>query len=306
MDRGYGFNQRGNFRGRFRGAGGCGRGGFGRGAPAPAPDFPAAQAAPADGGEVQQGVVNPGGGKKPSFIKEAKQKTGPPNLAPKAQSTTNSAEKNDPMISDAILIDGVAGFVERTRNRTFELDLNSFPSLVRASYDAQVTFDRGFKKYVSFGMYQYYCTVLLWRRIRYVVSQRGRLALEYDRLTRYLNFDLPEPQDVAMYLSGIGDITDFSDRKFQYHFRQVLTNLEVYGSQGTFGIIGPHNIIEYETLPSLAVAIGKMINDLDFTINDAAPEWDLPDGLRPEDEVALLPNANLLGWSRGERLTQLK
>lgn len=71
------------------------------------------------------------------------------------------AEKNDPLISDIILIDGVNGFVERARQKHFQLDYSAFLSLVCASYDAQVTFDRGFRKYVSYGMYQYYCVVLL-------------------------------------------------------------------------------------------------------------------------------------------------
>lgn len=178
-----------------------------------------------------------------------------PNLTPKALSTTSSAEKNDPLINDAILIDGISGFVERTRTRSFFDDFSQYLELIRTSYNSQITFDRSMRKYVSFGMYQYYAIIILWRRILYVISQRGVHMQDYDRLVRYLNFDVPEPADLALYLNGVGDITDFSDRKFQYTLQAYPTAQEINGATGTFGRVRPDTAIHYETVPAPFVAL---------------------------------------------------
>lgn len=240
----------------------------------------------------------------PNIKREMKTNTSIPNLAPKALSTTSSAEKNDPLINEAILIDGISGFIERTRTRSFYNDFSQYLELVRTSYNSQITFDRSMRKYVSFGMYQYYSIIILWRRILYVVSQRGVHMQDYDQLVRFLNFDVPEPADLALYLNGVGDITDFSDRKFQFTLQAYPTPLQVNGAAGTFGMIGNMNAIHYETVPAPFVALEKIRQDYLFTTQEGVNrDWDLPQEVRPAIAAATAPTANLLGWSLSERLT---
>ncbi len=303
----------GNYRGRFNGGRGYrgrgqGRGQFSnwRGADFQPHTFPAAQQLGRNTGEAasnapqtsQQQQTGPKNVKKDNKKEDVTE-----SIKPKALSTTNTAEKNDPLISDSVLIDGVNGFVERTRQRHFQLDYSAYISLVRASYDAQVTFDRGFRKYVSYGMYQYYAVILLWRRLLYVTSQRGQRAIDYERLIKYLNFEIPEPSDIAMYLNSIGDIIDFSSRHFILELQTYFAPLRVGGIQGTFGQITAQTAIFYETIPSIYVALEKIRQDLLHTVDNADADWDLPEEVRPLEAGAVLPNANLLGWFRSETLT---
>ncbi|PSN42433.1 hypothetical protein C0J52_11752 [Blattella germanica] len=45
-------------------------------------------------------------------------------------------------------------------------------------------------------------------------------------------------------------------------------------------------------------------HDLAYTMDQAAPRlWNLPEGLRPEQEIAGTPTANLLGWGPATTLT---
>lgn len=153
-------------------------------------------------------------------------------------------------------------------------------------------------------MYQYYAIIILWRRILYVISQRGVHMQDYDQLVRYLNFDVPEPADLALYLNGVGDITDFSDRKFQYTLQIYPIELQINGAAGTFGRVAPLTAIHYETVPAPFVALEKIRQDYLFTTQQGVNrDWDLPANLRPEDVHATMPTANLLGWSLAERLT---
>ncbi|XP_046590199.1 uncharacterized protein LOC124293400 [Neodiprion lecontei] len=147
---------------------------------------------------------------RPNPKRDFKSKDSVPDLGPKSKSTTASAEKNDPLINDLLTIEGVTGFVEVARERTFELDFSGYMQLIRTSYDAQMAFDRSMRKYVSFSAYQYYCTIALWKRLLDVSSSRGILTLEHLQINQVLAFDFPLPTDIQMYLQGVGDIRDAS------------------------------------------------------------------------------------------------
>ncbi|KAL0276768.1 UNVERIFIED_CONTAM: hypothetical protein PYX00_004269 [Menopon gallinae] len=45
------------------------------------------------------------------------------------------------------------------------------------------------------------------------------------------------------------------------------------------------------------------MTDIKYTRQDGPLDWDLSEELRPEDQSATLPTANLLGWARAEVLT---
>lgn len=226
-----------------------------------------------------------------------------PDLAPKAKSHAPSEERNDPLINDMITIEGVNGFVQAATEREFQLDYSQFNELVRASYDAATTFDRGLRKYVSFSMYQYYNTILLWKRLFDIVSSRGHRTVEALDINAILNIDLVVPQDVNLYLSGMGDLHDPSGREFHLAIQTPrFSNIEIDGAEGFYGVINDGNHVIYETLPSPGIALLKIGADIDF-VEDVDPDWDLPEEVRPALPAAVMPNANLLGWRRREKLT---
>ncbi|KPJ14201.1 hypothetical protein RR48_06951 [Papilio machaon] len=94
-----------------------------------------------------------------------------PDLTPKHISTVPSVERNYPMILDSALVEGISGFIQCASERRFNLDYSSFIDLVQASYQSAVTYDRALKKHISSSMYQYYCVVLLWKRLYYVIAR---------------------------------------------------------------------------------------------------------------------------------------
>lgn len=156
----------------------------------------------------------------------------------------------------------------------FAIDFSQFATLLRSSYNAQVAWDRGFRKYVSPSMYNYYCAVLLWKRILYVISARGEFSFEYDRLSRYLNFDTPLPEDICVYLNGVGNCIDFSSSHYEFTIPYHFEAIEVQGIRGTFGRVSAETAIQYETEPSLYVFIKRILADLSYTLSNGPHDWD--------------------------------
>lgn len=187
---------------------------------------------------------------------------------------------------------------------SFALDFSQFGALLETSYNAQVTSDRGFKKYVIPSMYNYYCAVTLWKRVMYVVSQHGPLGDEYEKVARHLQFATPVLEDVGVYLNSIGDCIDFTSSHFEFSLPYYFEALAVDGVTGTFDRVSPETAIKYETHPSLFVFLARILADVRYTNRTGPQHWDLPPALRPEDQNATLPNANLLGWAPAESLSE--
>ena len=213
------------------------------------------------------------------------------------------------MMNECVLIEGIAGFVQTTHERRFALDYSQFSEIVRSSYESQITLDRGLKRHLSFSMFQYYCTIMFWKRIYTVLASRGSHTIEELRLHQVLPESTPLPIDVATYLNGVGDLTDESGRRFHLDLHSDLTDLEIGGVKGTFNRVDVNTHLAYETMPSPMIAILKIIADMRRTAlpqADGPVQWDLPEGLRPDNEEALLPTPNLLGWSRAVQLTDFQ
>jgi len=236
---------------------------------------------------------------KPHLMKKREEKK-LPDLTPKAQSAVSSEEKNDPLINSLIIVPGISGFIERVQSRKFQLDFTQYLELLETSYDAQQSFDRGIRKYLSFSQFQYYCVILLSKSLWSILSSRGIYTLEYQRLDSLLSFDLPVPDDVNLYLMGVGDISDSNAREFELELQAELNHVdEWFGAQGSFGIVDVDNHIMYETLPSPLVSLLKIQADLQFTASLRNPamqqeweqlDWDLPQGLRPLNHHFTLAN----------------
>lgn len=236
------------------------------------------------------------------------QKGNPGKFNPTALTTVGTVERNDPLLSDAILVDGISGAVECAKDRNFELDFSQFIQIVKSSYQVMTRLDRGLQKFLSLSAYQYYCIVLLWKRIKFVMTERGEGVNEYAALEMKLP-SMSIPDEIGYYLDGIGNIKDYNGLNYFLSLQDNLRQTLVNGISGTFGIIDATSHISYETLPAPFVCVQRMLWDLALSKGSRRVEpininadWDLPDELKP-NLSQYQPNRNLLGWDRARLLT---
>lgn len=221
--------------------------------------------------------------------------------------TTGSIEKNDPLLLDAVLVDGACGAVACAREREFQLDFSQYIQIIKSSYHVMTRLDRSLQKYVSFSTYQYYCVVLLWKRLLFVQTERGEGVNEYEAFKRSLP-PMAIPDEIGYYLDGVGNVTDYNSRKYNLALQAQLSITQIEGISGHYSRVDGATHIMYETLPSPFVAVYRILQDLALTQSqhrlnpiDYSSDWDLPSDLRPTGTS--LPNENLLGWGKATPLT---
>lgn len=232
------------------------------------------------------------------------QKSGP-SLQPKHTSDNTTAEKNDPMVANGVLIEGLSGYTEIHQQRKFAIDMSGFNQLLRSSYDIQTEeADRALKKYVPFGVWAYYHTILMWKAFYRALGVRSDLSSVNLSLENLVPDDLPCATDIANYIEGIGNIVDDSGRHVFLDYLRAFSSTTILGSQGSFGRVSHENHFCYETMIAPLITLLKIKADLELTDNIINnPEWDLPNTLRPSAATFRMPNENLLGWRKAERLT---
>ncbi|XP_032578016.1 uncharacterized protein LOC116801587 [Drosophila sechellia] len=133
-----------------------------------------------------------------------------PKIATKALSTTLTAEKNDVLLTDAILVDGACAGVPCEKDRHFQLDFCQYIQLVTSTYRVMTRQDRAMQKYLSQSQFQYYCVILLRKRLKFVLTARGDGVNSYEALKRKL-LSMVIPNEIGHYLDGIGNITDYNE-----------------------------------------------------------------------------------------------
>lgn len=231
-----------------------------------------------------------------------------PDLAPKNVSTDYTAEKNDPLLAEFAITEGLTSFLEVFQPREFQVDYSGLLVLLDSSYAAQTTADRSLAKYVSRSMWNYYHVILLWRKLLVVRSSSGDSIRERDSLNALIGDEFPASAEIAAYLNGIGNFTDQDGAYAKLQMQGRLLATRFFGAAGAYGRVEAGNHFVYETLPSPLVTMLRMQADLNYT--EAAnfnPVWDLPPGLRPLAAVgAGAPTVQLLGWKPAERLTDVQ
>lgn len=232
----------------------------------------------------------------------------PQAFAPTHLSTSGSQERNDPLLLDSVLVDGINGAVACARERNFQLDYSQYIQIIKSSYHVMTRLDRGLQKFLSYSVYQYYCIVLLWKRLQYVLTERGIGVNDYEAFKRSLP-PMAIPDEIGYYLDGIGNLTDYNVRSYYLELQGILRMTQVEGIAGTYGRVDSVTHIAYETLPSPFVAVYRILQDVARTQGlrrvrpiDVDPNWNLPMDLRPAAEN-LSPNRNLLCWDRSAQLT---
>lgn len=229
-----------------------------------------------------------------------------PDLAPKHVSTEFTAERNDPLMSEFAITDGVSGFLEVFQPRDFQVDYSGYMNLLEMSYNAQITADRSMAKYVSRSMWNYYHVIMLWRKLLVVRSRIGESIADRDALFALVGEDLPCSLEIAAYLNGLGDVVDQDGARAKLSVQGRLMEARYFGAQGSFGRVTAGTHYVYETIPSPLVALLRIRADIDYTdvLPRGDPNWNLPANLRPPaNDYAGLPNVQLLGWRAAEVLT---
>nr|UQE85436.1 putative capsid protein [Zeya Brook partiti-like virus 1] len=230
-----------------------------------------------------------------------------PDLAPKKISTEYTTEKNDPLLAEFAITDGVNGFLEVFQPREFQVDFSGLMVLLDSAYAAQTTADRSMAKYISRSMWNYYHIIMLWRKILTVRARVGEELAHRDSLYALIGEEFPCSSEIAAYLNGVGDFIDQDGARVKLAIQGRLTAARYFGASGSFGRVTDVNHYVYETLPSPLVALLRVRADLVHTNAIPAPEntlWDLPQGLRPLAVCgAGMPTAQMLGWRASERLT---
>jgi hypothetical protein len=258
-----------------------------------------------------------------------------PPVVPKPQHLSKTATPltNDPLWMECFVIDGDRGLTEDAGEQKFTVTTDSFVSLTKRTYDNVCAADKEFNRHVSLSMYHYYNTIHLWARLAAIREHTGLATEDEHNLRRYVSsnqYPLHEP--VNAYLRGIGDFEDPSGTEHKYRLLRLPGREEYEGIAGYFGQVSDETHHLYESLPSPGVAAQRVVADLNYTLGQGAKIWDMPDDLRPEEEideevedeeeeeideaipeverhegvpeaVRPLPTANLLGWSPAVRLT---
>lgn len=105
------------------------------------------------------------------------------------------------------------------------------------------------------------------------------------------------PEDIADYLSGIGEVSDFTGVPRTLAIGVKLDDTLIHGLSGHYGRVDATTHIHYETVPSPFVALAAIVHEYAYSVaprsNLPAAEWDLPVALKPrpgEGEVQVLPN----------------
>lgn len=228
------------------------------------------------------------------------QRGDPTPFTPKSLSTQSSKEKNDPMLKESILVEGLSGMIPVRKTREFHLDYSQYITLVRETYIVMTKADRGLAKFVSLSLFEYYCVILLWKRLSYVETSRGDGVLEYERLKRALPPNLAIPEEIGIYLDGIGNVIDAEENTFELRIYRDLARDLVNGLSGHYGRVDAATHEAYETAPAPFVSYYRMVMDL--ARDQGMPErWNLPPALQPPGNFS--PNENLLSWLPAANIT---
>lgn len=208
----------------------------------------------------------------------------------------DSIHNNTEMLKDkSILLEGLT--MAPREPRSYHLDATQYMALIEESYIFQSESDKRFKNSISLSMYNYYCTILLWRRIYHVLSINDEVdsvdVFELNQIMPHMTI----PTEVGKYLGGLGNIEDPSGALFHLKLYMDLSDTMYHGLHSTFGAITAENHIAYETLPAPYVALQRIIMDFIYSEDQAVGEvWDVDELSPSTDEMPLHPNENVLGW----------
>lgn len=178
--------------------------------------------------------------------------------------------------------------------------IGGLEALARIVHGYCVSNSTGYAKRVPESAINYYFSVYTYARMLDVQQSifRGLKFDEQEFLAKVKEFENEIPKSLAIALAGLGNTTcpNGRDLKFRTRNRNYIEGDIVI--PGYFGQAGPETQAIYKDYPCIAVAMQRILADL-----GGAVDWDLPEGVRPDDPNATHPNENLLGYRQSVPLS---
>lgn len=222
----------------------------------------------------------------------------PPPPGPTHKSTTYTAPNNDPLEINDVLIDGMIGLTPIQSYR-HQLDYSGFLDVVDSTFVQISSTSKGAARTITRNMFRYYCNVLFWKRVYFVMHTNGEDEdFRHDELDASTH-GLTIPKSIQTYLAGIGNITDGNGMKWRLQIQQLPFRGRIPGLPdlltGSFGPINEHPT--YITIPNPAIAYTMMLYEVANQAPNVYPP--LPPFIYRGD---LLPTENVLGYSQISKL----
>lgn len=164
--------------------------------------------------------------------------------------------RNDPLLNNAILLDGYTAVALGPRLK-FCIDTSQYFTIVRDLY-LYLTRDKQFKAAISRAMFEYYAVVLLWDRIMFVLSEEEQDRTRSVDIRAALPADLAIPEELGRYLDGIGNFTDSAGRQAILALLDDLSGRKIHGIAGHYDRVTAESHVYYETLPAPFVVAYRM------------------------------------------------
>lgn len=220
--------------------------------------------------------------------------------------TNNGRDDRDPL--DFKTPDSVLHSTPNRVPKGFTITTDSYVSLCSRVYVAFCSQHPDFAESISESAFQYYATLLLWKRFADILQcpDRGGSVLrgELVNLFHYSNTSVPIP--LRTYFRGIGHFRDPHSYERQFMLPICPLSEEIGGVAYTFGKVNAKTHAFYEAYPAPGIAALRMVADINYTNNRCKENliWDLPPGLRPDEGTGeLKPTKNLVGWAPAQCLT---
>ncbi|KAG8303870.1 hypothetical protein J6590_108021, partial [Homalodisca vitripennis] len=216
-----------------------------------------------------------------TFKKPAPEKVIDEVPRPQHLSRAPSEEKNDPLYSESFFTD--------ESQREIHTGIDGLDVLSETLHGYCVSSQPGFAKRVPLSALAYYCAVYTYARMLDVhrANFRGLSYEESEFVAKVKEFENLIPKSLSTVLAGIGNTTcpngrDLKFRLLPRNYREgEYMDVEI---PGYFGMAGPTTQPLYHSYPCIAVYAQRILADIGGVQN-----WDLPDGIRPDDANATHP-----------------
>lgn len=236
------------------------------------------------------------GGSTNSFKKPPLEKVLDEVPKPQHLSKTASVEKNNPLYAESFFTDESQALAPEPDLREIFSGLEVLDIISDTIHNYCVSKSNGFAKRVPQSAFAYYSATYAYARIIDVHQSnfRGLTFDESEFLSKMKEFNSPIPKALSTVLAGLGNTTCPNDRdlKFRMLPREYqdgeYQDVEIPGS---FGEASPQTQPLYKSYPCIAVYAQRILADISGDV-----DWDFPNGIRPADDNALHPNANMLGY----------
>lgn len=224
-------------------------------------------------------------------------------------SASVNAQKNDPLYREDVLL--VRG-CEASPMPKESLVYPAFYAIDRLSdhvHKGVASVNYGFSLHVTQSAFRYYVAAASYARLLKVLHLSGRsiTSAEEEFMSMMYSGGFNLPNLIGYYLDGIGNtMINHREVRIQAKPRNCVQSKDD-NSIGWFGAITAQTHYLYAAYPCLAVYATRIQMDILYSNQKLeVPDWNLPEDIRPLNEIADTPTANLLGYAPARKLPQIQ